>query len=173
MRFRTSRPSVLAIGLVLSIGALSSARAPTAHAGAAHAVDIVDFTFAPATLTIAVGDTVTWTNRDPVVHTATSTAGAFDSGDLDQDDSYSFTFTTPGTYDYLCTPHPSMTGRIVVEVAAPTPAPTALPTSAPTPTAGPLPNVAMPPPRSPLVAIVGVGFLAAALAVAAVRLRRR
>lgn len=103
--------------------------------GAGHAVTIADFAFSPATLTITAGDTVTWTNEDAMVHTATSVDGAFDSGDLEQGDSYSLTFTTPGTYDYLCTPHPSMTGRIVV-VAAANPAPSAAPS-------GELPNVAV------------------------------
>jgi hypothetical protein len=63
--------------------------------------------------------------------------GAFDSGDLEEGESYSLTFTTPGTYDYLCTPHPNMTGRIVVVAAAATAAP-----SAPA-TGGGLPNVAI------------------------------
>jgi amicyanin len=125
-----------AIGLVLLAGTTAS----PARAGAAHVIEIVDFAFSPPSLTISVGDTVTWTNADPVVHTATSTSGAFDSGDLAQGESYSLTFTAPGTYDYLCTPHPAMTGTIVVEAAAPTAAPTAAPPA----TGGALPDVAMP-----------------------------
>ena len=119
-------------------------------------------------LTIAVGDTVTWTNRDTVVHTATSVNGAFDSGDLDVGESYSLTFTAPGTYDYLCTPHPSMTGRIVVVAAAATPAPSG----------SGLPNVAMPatPGSTPLLVALGmIATMAAAglaLRVARVRARR-
>jgi amicyanin len=112
-----------ASALILSSLPLASAR------GATHAVAIADFAFEPATLTITAGDTVTWTNEDAMVHTATSVDGSFDSGDLDQGESYSLTFTTPGTYAYLCTPHPTMTGRIVVVAAAPaaTPAPSGLP----------------------------------------------
>ena len=72
------------------------------------------------------------------MHTATSTTGAFDSGDLAQGESFSVTFTTPGTYDYFCTPHPTMTGQIVVQAAAPAA------TAAPSPAGGPVPNVAMP-----------------------------
>jgi amicyanin len=131
MRIATARRGALALllaALVLfALGSIEIAR------GASHAVTISDFAFTPATLTVTAGDTVTWTNDDPIVHTATSTTGAFDSGDLVQKASYSVTFTTPGTYEYLCTPHPTMTGRIVVEAAA----------AAPTPAGGPLPDVAM------------------------------
>ncbi len=121
MPVSTARRGMLAILLAVLIlfvlGSIEMARAAT------HAVTIDDFAFSPATLTVTAGDTVTWTNDDAVTHTATSTTGAFDSGDLAPGASFSFTFTTPGTYDYLCTPHPSMTGRIVVQ-AAPAPAPT-------------------------------------------------
>jgi amicyanin len=88
---------------------------PLETRGAMHQVDIVDFAFSPATITVNVGDSVTWTNSDAVVHTATSTSGAFDSGDLDQDESYTLTFSQAGTYEYLCTPHPEMTGRVIVQ----------------------------------------------------------
>jgi amicyanin len=125
--------ALLLAGLVLFLlGSIELARAAT------QTVTISDFAFSPATVTIAAGDTVTWTNTDPVVHTATSTSGAFDSGDIAQGDTFSFTFTTPGTYDYFCTPHPTMTGRIVVQAAAPAV------TAVPSPAGGPLPNVAMP-----------------------------
>ena len=121
--------------------------------GGSHAVQIVDFAFSPATLTIQVGDTVTWTNADGVVHTATAGSAAFDSGDLAQGESYSVTFTEPGTYDYLCTPHPSMTGRIVV-------APPTVPASA-MPSAGgdSLPDVAMPAPRPSALQVAGMTLL--------------
>ena len=149
---------LLAAIVLFVLGSLEMAR------GATHAVAIADFAFSPATLTITAGDTVTWTNEDQIEHTATSTTGAFDSGLLGQGESYSFTFTTPGTYDYLCTPHPSMTGQIVVQAAA------GPPSTAPSPAGGPLPNVAMPA-RSgePLVALGMVAFGAAIL----LELRRR
>lgn len=126
-----------AVSLVAALALLVlGAGAPTpAQAGGTHAIEIADFAFTPATLTIAVGDSVTWTNADAVVHTATSTSGAFDSGDLATGESYTLTFSAPGTYDYLCTPHPTMTGRIVVEAAPATAAPSA---------GGGLPNVAVP-----------------------------
>jgi plastocyanin len=136
MHASTARRGALAVllaALILFVlGSIELARAAT------HAVTIADFAFAPATLTITAGDTVTWTNEGPVVHTATSTTGAFDSGDLAQGESYSLTFTAPGTYAYLCTPHPEMTGQIVVQAAA------AAPSAAPSP-GEPLPDVAMRP----------------------------
>lgn len=84
-------------------------------------VSIIDFGFEPATLTIKVGDTVTWTNTGQVAHTATSgdgdtetPSGVWNSGLLDPGESFSFTFTTPGTFDYYCIPHPFMQGQIIV-----------------------------------------------------------
>ena len=149
---------LLAAIILFVLGSLEIAR------GATHAVAIADFAFAPATLTITAGDTVTWTNEDQIEHTATSTTGAFDSGLLGQGASYSFTFTTPGTYAYLCTPHPSMTGQIVVQAAA-APAPTASAQAG-----GPLPDVAMPAASGePLVALGAVAAGAALL----LALRRR
>jgi plastocyanin len=145
---------------------------PARAGGTDHAVEIVDFAFSPATLTITAGDTVTWTNGDPIVHTATSTTGAWDSGDLEQGESYSFTFTEPGTHDYLCTPHPSMTGRIVVVAAASTPAPT-VPASPAAGGGGTLPDVAMDRAVANIPLVVGIGLILGAAALSAVRWRRR
>ncbi|UFS76995.1 cupredoxin family copper-binding protein [Tardiphaga sp. 37S4] len=78
------------------------------------AVMIDNFTFEPAQLTIKVGTTVTWKNRDDIPHAVVS-AGKFRSKTLDTDDSYSFTFTSPGDYTYFCSLHPHMTGMIKVE----------------------------------------------------------
>jgi nitrite reductase (NO-forming) len=67
-------------------------------------------------LTIKVGTTVTWTNDDPeMLHTVTDVDGAFDSGFLDPDQSFSFTFDTPGEFEYFCLPHPWMRAMVVVE----------------------------------------------------------
>jgi plastocyanin len=77
---------------------------------------IVDnFSFSPATLTVAVGATVTWVNHDDIVHTVTSQDKRFASSPLDTNDHFSFRFTTPGTYAYYCAIHPIMTGQIIVK----------------------------------------------------------
>ena len=76
---------------------------------------IDNFTFVPARLTVKAGTTVTWRNEDDIPHTVTSAARLFKSKALDTDDSFSFTFTDPGTYEYFCSLHPRMTATIVVE----------------------------------------------------------
>jgi plastocyanin len=70
--------------------------------------------FNPATLEIAVGDTVTWINDDDTEHTATAFDGAFDSGELAEGESFSFIFDTPGEFEYRCLFHSEMQGAIVV-----------------------------------------------------------
>ncbi len=83
-------------------------------AAANVAVSIDNFSFGPQALTLKVGDTVTWTNRDDIPHTVVS-AGRFRSKTLDTDETFSFTFTSPGDYPYFCSLHPHMTGTIKVE----------------------------------------------------------
>src|SRR5574340_635540 len=78
-------------------------------------VKIDNFRFVPATLSVPVGTTVTWTNSDDVPHTVVSDDKLFKSKALDTDDKFSFTFTRPGTYNYFCSVHPKMTARIVVQ----------------------------------------------------------
>jgi plastocyanin len=81
-------------------------------------VRVIDFAFEPATLTVAVGTTVTWTNDGQRPHTISDDDGAFDSGRLDPGESFSHTFDQPGTYRYHCGFHPEMQAEIVVEEAA-------------------------------------------------------
>jgi plastocyanin len=87
-------------------------------AGAAHAEDVAvhidNFVFEPAQLTVKVGQTVTWTNRDDIPHTVVC-AGKFRSKTMDTDGTFSFTFTAPGEYKYFCSLHPHMTGAVKVE----------------------------------------------------------
>ena len=78
-------------------------------------VKIDNFSFGPNELKVAVGTTVTWTNRDDIPHTVVSTDGAFKSKVVDTDEKFSFTFSKGGTYTYFCSIHPKMTGRIVVQ----------------------------------------------------------
>ncbi len=79
------------------------------------AVTIDNFTFSQAELNVPVGTTVTWVNHDDIPHSVVQKDKAFRSRALDTDDSYSFTFTAPGTYDYFCGLHPQMVGKIVVK----------------------------------------------------------
>ena len=88
-----------------------------APAAAANQVVIDNFTYGPAMLTVAAGTKVTWMNDDADPHTVTSTADPklFKSPPLDTGDSFSFTFDKPGTYQYFCSLHPHMQGKIVVQ----------------------------------------------------------
>ena len=80
-----------------------------------HAVTISGFAFAPDSLSIAVGDTVTWTNDDAVNHSSTSDDDAWDTGLIASGTSATVTFDTAGTFAYHCTPHPNMTATVTVE----------------------------------------------------------
>jgi len=79
-------------------------------------VEIKDFAFSPSEMTVSVGDTVVWTNRDSAGHTVVSDTGnELNSALLSNGQTYSHTFTQAGTYNYHCSIHPSMTGKIIVE----------------------------------------------------------
>lgn len=78
-----------------------------------HSIDISGFSFNPTALEIKAGDTVKWTNHDAVGHTVTG--DAFGSALLNNGESFSFTFTKPGSYTYHCSPHPGMVGTITVQ----------------------------------------------------------
>jgi plastocyanin len=77
-------------------------------------VTIDNFSFRPQTLTVAVGTTVTWTNRDDIPHTVVSDGGVFKSKARDTEEMFSYTFDQAGTYPYHCSIHPKMTGQVVV-----------------------------------------------------------
>lgn len=77
-------------------------------------VNIDGFAFAPATLTVAAGTTVTWTNRDEEPHTVAASDGSFHSPGMGTGATYTHTFTDAGTYDYVCSIHPMMHGTVVV-----------------------------------------------------------
>ena len=78
-------------------------------------IEITKHKFSRPTLTVPTGTTVTWLNRDEDVHTVVSTTQAFRSGGLETDDAYSYKFTKPGVYQYFCTLHPLMTGKVIVK----------------------------------------------------------
>jgi plastocyanin len=81
------------------------------------AVRIDNFNFTPPALVVAPGTTVTWTNADDTPHTVREKDGKFKSAALDTDDTFSQTFTAPGEYQYFCSIHPRMVGKIVVKPA--------------------------------------------------------
>jgi plastocyanin len=110
------RLSLGAAFLVAALAATTLLSSGTARAEDAM-VKISDFQFAPARLTVKAGTTVTWRNNDDIPHTVTSTTRAFKSKALDTDDAFAFAFTEPGSYAYVCSLHPHMTGTIVVEPA--------------------------------------------------------
>ncbi|MBE1493871.1 plastocyanin [Amycolatopsis lexingtonensis] len=101
-----------------SMPAMTSMAAPPSPpvAATSNTVAIKDFAFAPAATTVKKGTTVTWTNSDQDPHTVTSTGsgGPLRSPTLQTGQSYSYTFTTPGTFEYLCTIHPFMTATVTV-----------------------------------------------------------
>ncbi len=84
--------------------------------GEAAVVDIgiENFSFGTGTVTVSAGTTVKWINRDDIPHTVVSVDALFKSGALDTDDSFSHRFDKPGAYDYFCSLHPKMTGKVVV-----------------------------------------------------------
>ncbi|HVZ90839.1 MAG TPA: cupredoxin family copper-binding protein [Rhizomicrobium sp.] len=100
-----------AIGAAAAL-ALLFAATPAAADGA---ISIKNFDFAPMTLTVRAGETVTWRNDDEEPHTVVSLDGLFRSAAMDGGESFSFRFDKPGTYKYLCSIHPRMTGAIVVK----------------------------------------------------------
>jgi plastocyanin len=81
--------------------------------GEAH-VGIDNFIFNPATLTVPVGTRVEWANEDDIPHTVVEATGTFKSPALDTQDKFSFTFSQAGTFNYFCSLHPQMTGKVVV-----------------------------------------------------------
>ena len=107
------------IRIAIALAAVVLAMAAIVPVASAQSVDlqvqIDQFIFAPQRITVKTGTTVTWVNDDDIPHTVVSNNKLFKSKTLDTKDSFSFTFVTPGTYDYFCSLHPHMTGTVVVE----------------------------------------------------------
>lgn len=78
-------------------------------------ISIANFAFNPKNTTIAIGNTVVWTNTDDVVHRVVADNGFFDSGNLTKGQTFTYAFPAPGIYAYHCAIHPSMTGTIIVK----------------------------------------------------------
>ncbi len=114
------RSVFIAVLAVATMRIAAMAASPTYFASAqqkaeAAEVKIDNFSFGPAALTVPIGTTVTWTNRDDIPHTVVSTDGVFKSKVLDTDDKFSFTFSKAGTYPYFCSIHPKMTAKVIVQ----------------------------------------------------------
>jgi len=88
--------------------------APVAEATPREHLDIKGFAFVPGTIEVAVGTTIEWINSDLVAHTVTSDAGLFDSGVMQNQQTFAWTFDAAGTFDYHCTIHPTMVATVVV-----------------------------------------------------------
>jgi plastocyanin len=120
---RPSRGAVLlgavALGLLLLAGLTQVLAGETAVKVAASpaTVNIDNFAFTPATLTVPAGTTVTWKNEDDSPHRIGDKDGTLKSAALDTDDTFSHTFAAPGEYPYICTIHPYMVGKIIVKPA--------------------------------------------------------
>jgi plastocyanin len=124
--------ALLAASFALAFKPAKAQLPPTLQVAAAHySVQMANFAFAPAAITVHEGDTITWTNQDTAPHTVTTTSGPerLDSPYLSKGQSWSYTFTAPGMYMYYCTVHPDMRAEVIVQ--APAPATTA---AAPAPT---------------------------------------
>jgi len=117
---------VLAVGMfaascgggstVTTVGASTTVGTPTSTGGGGGAqVVIKGFAFDPATLTIKVGESVTWTNQDPADHTVTADNGEFKSSSLANGATFTFKFDKAGTYPYHCGIHPSMKATVIVQ----------------------------------------------------------
>jgi plastocyanin len=112
-RFASNRALIAVMLLGPVIGAMLAFGAVAAQD--ASVVTIDNFTFAPKELTIAVGTTVKFVNHDDIPHTVVEKKLSFRSKALDTDDWYSYTFATAGSFDYFCSLHPHMVGKIIVK----------------------------------------------------------
>jgi plastocyanin len=112
-RLAISRALVVALLSGPVVGAMLAFAAVAAQ-DATNVITIDNFTFSPKELTVAVGTTVKWVNHDDIPHAIVEKKTTFRSKALDTDDSYSYTFTSAGDFDYFCGLHPHMVGKVIV-----------------------------------------------------------
>jgi plastocyanin len=112
-RFVSCRSLIVAMLLGPVVGAMLAFGAVAAQD--ANVVTIDNFTFGPKELTVAVGTTIKFVNHDDIPHTVVDKKLSFRSKALDTDDAYSYTFATAGSFDYFCSLHPQMVGKIIVK----------------------------------------------------------
>jgi len=108
----TSAPATSAPATTIPAASETSVPAVT---GGEVKVEISGFAFNPATVTIKVGEKVTWTNQDGAVHTVVADDNSWTSDSLEQGASFSHTFDTAGTFTYICGVHPAMKGTVIVQ----------------------------------------------------------
>jgi plastocyanin len=106
--------SITGMFLFIAILLISGSCSKSSDTPGPNQVFIQGNAFSPATITVSVNTTITWTNKDGVAHTVTSTTGLFDSGSFNMNGTYSRQFTTAGSFPYKCTIHPFMTGTVIV-----------------------------------------------------------
>ena len=116
-----SRFGLIAAGMALLTGGFAGCfsdrptTGPAPPPGGGSSVAIQNFAFVPASLSVASGTTVTWTNEDDVSHTVSANDGStFESSALGQGATFQFTAGAPGTYDYICSIHPFMKATLIV-----------------------------------------------------------
>jgi plastocyanin len=108
--------ATVAIVIMMAAGARISGSAVAQDKKPAEtAVKIDNFVFSPNPLTVPAGSTIRWTNQDDIPHNVVSDDKTFKSKVLDTDETFTYTFTKPGTYTYFCSIHPKMTGKVVVQ----------------------------------------------------------
>ena len=112
--------AALSAMLCAAAPAVISGGGPALAAAKAASVKIDNFNFTPPTLVVEPGTTVTWTNADDSPHSVHEMDGRFKSAALDTDDRFSQTFSAPGQYQYFCSIHPRMVGKIIVQPAGKT-----------------------------------------------------
>ena len=105
-----ARNNMAGMAMAPQAGNTANGAAPVAT----DAVKIKNFGFSPATITVKAGSTVVWTNNDAIQHDVTFDAGGIASSVLNQNDTFSHTFVTAGTYHYICSIHPFMHGTVIV-----------------------------------------------------------
>ena len=106
---------LLVVGLSFDVVAEKNISSRSESRSDAPIVKIDNFNFSPVVLNIPAGTKVTWINQDDVPHTIVSTDKQIVSPALDTDDHFSFQIKVPGTYDYYCSVHPHMTGKVIVK----------------------------------------------------------
>jgi plastocyanin len=114
MTIKKYRPLLAAVGFAL-LGWSGLQGASLAQTAEPTRIVVKNFMFQPTSLTVKVGSTVTWTNMDEEPHTVVSSSGLFRSNGLDTKDSFSYEFDKAGTYTFVCSIHPQMVGKIVVQ----------------------------------------------------------